>query len=153
MFPPTVVPCLGLAFPTESEPGSHHPLPPAPSQLASLLPLHSPDLQLTGLVCLPHRSVVLDPLLLTPRTSFRLTLGCELPLLSHHGLPKSSSLFRTWPQVPFLWTASPGSYHNQSLLTSYAGDNYTNMNSPSLVTFSLHSTPVRSAPGLCPCCR
>lgn len=132
MFLPTVVPCLsGSPSPRI---GAWQPPPAAarsqPARL-SVVPLHSPDLQLTGLVWLPQRSVVLDPLLLTPRPSFRLTLGCELPLLSHHGLPNSSSSFRTWPQVPFPWPASPGSHRNQSLLTSHAGDNYTNVNSPS----------------------
>lgn len=108
------------------------------SVVSSALP--RPTAHRPGIVATPFSGP--RPSLLTPRPSFRLTLRCKLPLLSHHGLLKSSSLFRTWPQVPFLWASSPGSYRNQSLLTSQADDNYTNINSPSLMSYLVFTVPL-----------
>lgn len=143
MFLPTLYPVSRALLPYRIR--AWQPPPPAirsqPARLgvvSSALP--RPTAHRPGIVATPFSGP--QPSLLTPRLSFRLTLRCKLPLLSHHSLLKSSSLFRTWPQVPFLWATSPGSYRNQSLLTSQADDSYTNINSPSLMSYLVFTVPL-----------
>ena len=149
MFFTTVIPCfsgcpcLQNRSPAAITSSGQVPACLALSVISSAPP--RPTACVPGMVATPPAySSVLNPLLPTSRPLFRLILSCELPLLSHHGTLKSSSLFTTWPQIPFLWTTFPGSCHNWSLLTSHAGSNYTNINNPSIwVTFHLHSNPMR----------